>query len=348
MVTMHDVAKLAGVSVGTVSNVINGSRNVAPETLSRVNEAIKELNYIPNFIAKSLKTNKSHIIGVISENLDNFFTATIVDGINEFCESKDYAINLGNLRTKVAHASPHLLEEFSRSESFTKKLHTSINSLRFSRISGLIYIGAHARDVSGLLPQLDIPIVYTYAFTKGQEYCVNFDEYQGAVLAVNHLINLGHKKIALICGSCDSDAVKKRTQAFKDSMQSHNIDVNDDYIKEGNWHYDDGYNQCLSLLNMKNPPTAIFAMNDLMAYGVINACLDNGYKIPQDVSIHGFDGLTFSAYTNPPLTTIKLPLADMGRKAAKTIIGIIEGRSPKTDKIILPCSHVVGNTVLNI
>ena len=84
MVTMHDVAKLAGVSVGTVSNVINGSRNVAPETLSRVNEAIKELNYIPNFIAKSLKTNKSHIIGVISENLDNYFTATIVDGINEF------------------------------------------------------------------------------------------------------------------------------------------------------------------------------------------------------------------------------------------------------------------------
>ena len=348
MVTMHDVAKLAGVSVGTVSNVINGSRNVAPETLNRVNDAIKELNYIPNFIAKSLKTNKSHIIGVISENLDNFFTATIVDGINEFCESKDYAINLGNLRTHVAHASPHLLEEFSNSESFKKKLNTSINSLRFSRISGLIYIGAHARDVSGLLPQLDIPIVYTYAFTKGQEYCINFDEYQGAILAAEHLINSGHKKIALICGSYDSDGVKQRMQAFRDSLKAHNIDINDAYIKNGNWHYEDGYNQCLSLLNMKNRPTAIFAMNDLMAYGVINACLDNGYKIPADISIHGFDGLTFSAYTNPSLTTIKLPLEDMGRHAAKTIIKIIEGDPPKSDKIILPCSHVAGKTVLKI
>ena len=99
---------------------------------------------------------------------------------------------------------------------------------------------------------------------------------------------------------------------------------------------------------MKNPPTAIFAMNDLMAYGVINACLDNGYKIPEDVSIHGFDGLTFSPYTNPPLTTIKLPLHDMGRRTAKTIINIIEGNSPKTDKIVLPCSHVAGKTVLKI
>lgn len=350
MNTIHDVAKLAGVSIATVSNVINQSQKVSPKTAERVMNAIKELNYIPNTIAKSLKTSQSRIIGILAEDVCAFSSGDIINGICEYCEDHDYIINLCNLRinSKVIHTSAFLYKELEESSSFQKSVENSLNTLMTSRVCGLIYIGTHPRDVGHILPELHIPVVYTYAYTKNNDYCINYDDYQGAMLAVDYLIENGHKRIALICGSVDSVPSHKRMMGYQTSLMNHNLSLYPEYVRAGNWHYTDGYNQCLELLRLKNPPTAIFAMSDLMAYGAINACLDNGYRIPDDISIHGFDNLELSAYTNPALTTVNLPLKKMGLEAAETILSIINATPPEDRGLLLPCSHVPRRTVHNI
>lgn len=347
MNTIHDVARLAGVSIGTVSNVINNSNKVSPKTAERVKNAIEELNYIPNTIAKSLKTNNSRIIGILAEDVSAFSSGDIIDGICEYSENHDYVINLCNLRVnrKVLQETHFLYKELENSDSFKMSINNNLNSLLTSRVCGLIYIGTHPRDVGHILPQLNIPVVYTYAYTKNEDFCINYDDYQGAKLAVDYLIQNGHERIALICGSIDSIPSHKRMIGYQTSLVDYNLEFNPDYVKTGNWHYEDGYKNCLELLQMKKPPTAIFAMSDLMAYGAINACLDYGYQIPKDVSIHGFDNLELSAYSNPALTTINLPLHEMGIQAAKTMDNILKGNSPSERGKLIPCKHIIRKTV---
>lgn len=350
MHTIHDVAKLAGVSIATVSNVINQSQKVSPKTAERVMSAIKELNYIPNTIAKSLKTSQSRIIGILAEDVNAFFSGDIINGICEYCENRDYTINLCNLRvnSKVIQTSTVLYKELEETSSFQKSVENSLNIFMTSRICGLIYIGTHPRDVGHILPELQIPVVYTYAYTKNNDYCINYDDCQGAMLAVDHLIEKGHTKIALICGSVDSVPSHKRMMGYQTSLMNHNLTLYPEYVRSGNWQYTDGYNQCLELLRLKNPPTAIFAMSDLMAYGAINACLDNGYRIPEDISIHGFDNRDLSEYTNPALTTIDLPLLKIGMQAAETILSIVNGLPPENRGVLIPCAHIPRRTVHDI
>lgn len=347
MNTLHDVAKLAGVSAGTVSNVINNSKKVAPKTVERVQNAIKELNYTPNIIAKSLKTNNSRIIGILVEDVSAFSSGDIIDGICEYCENHGYSINLCNLRVnkKVREESEYMYEELEETESFKESIKSNLNILLASRVCGLIYIGTHPRDVGHILPPLSIPVVYTYAYTKKGDYCINYDDYQGAKLAVDYLIANGHERIALICGSVSSVPSHKRMMGYQSSLMEHNLPYNPDYIKTGKWQYIDGYNSCVELLKLKNPPSAIFAMNDLMAVGALNALSEKGYRVPDDFSIHGFDNIEVSEVTNPALTTVALPLHEMGMQSAKTMDAILNENPPDEQGTLIPCSHIVRNTV---
>ena len=350
MNTINDVAKLAGVSIGTVSNVINKSKNVSHKTEERVKNAIKELNYMPNTIAKSLKTKQSHIIGVIAEDVGAFMSGKIIDGICDYCENYDYIINLCNLRvnSNVIHTSDFSYKEIEESLSFRKNVENSLNVLMTSRVCGLIYIGVHPRDVGCILPHLDIPVIYTYAYTNNHDYCINYDDYQGAKLATEYLIEKGHERIALICGPINSVPAHKRMMGYQTCLMNHNIPLYPEYVRAGNWNYEDGYNQCLELLHLNNSPTAIFAMNDTMAYGAINAAIDNGYRVPEDISAHGFDNRELSAYTNPALTTVNLPLFEMGVNAARTLLDILNETPPKERGLLIPCSHVERQTVREI
>lgn len=347
MTTIHDVARLAGVSIGTVSNVLNQSNKVSPKTAERVLSAVEELNYVPNTIAKSLKTNQSNHIGILAEDVGAFSSGDIIDGICEYCEKADYLISLCNLRVnrKVEHAGPFLYKDLETSETFQNSVRNSLNNLLTSRICGLIYIGVHPRDVGNILPPLDIPVVYTYAYTKNEDYCINYDDYQGARLAVDYLISQEHRRIALISGSIDSVPSHKRMLGYHTSLMEHNLQFYPEYIRTGNWHYEDGYHQCLELLNLTEPPTAIFAMSDVMAYGAINAALDRGLKVPDDISIHGFDDLELSSYTSPALTTVSLPLREMGLRTAEVMLNILKGTEEDEKGILLPCSHVERKTV---
>ena len=347
MTTIHDVAKLAGVSIGTVSNVLNQSNKVAPATMERVQSAIAQLNYIPNTAAKSLKTNQSRILGIIAEDVSAFSSGEIINGICKYCETHDYAVNLCNLRVndKVNSATMWSYGKLAESDSFIANVQRAITILLTSRVDGIIYIGVHPRDVGNILPQLDIPIVYTYAHTQREDYCVNYDDYQGAQLAVEHLIQNGHTKIALICGSIDSFSSHRRLMGYQNTLMENNLVYHPEYVRSGNWNYEGGYQSCLDLLNLSDPPTAIFSMSDLMAYGAINAALSRGLSLPGQLSIHGFDDLALSPYITPSLSTVGLPLREMGTTSASIMLQLLNNTFPEQRNVLLPCSHVVRLSV---
>lgn len=347
MTTIHDVAKLAGVSIGTVSNVLNQNKKVAPATSARVQDAIRELNYIPNTIAQSLKTSQNRVIGIIAEDIRAFSSGDIIDGLCEYFEKNDYSVNLCNLRVnnRVEHEHTFLYRELEETEAFQQSISKAVNLLTASRVSGLIYIGVYPRDVGHILPALNIPVVYTYAYTQNKDYCVNYDDYQGARLAVEQLIRKGHTRIALICGSIDSIPAHKRLMGYQNALMEHNLPFRPEYMRAGNWHYADGYQQCLELLSLPVPPTAIFSMSDLMAYGALNAVFDRGLKVPDDISIHGFDNLEHSVFTRPALSTISLPLREMGLQTARTMLDILQDNPPEQRGILIPCTLVSRGSV---
>lgn len=347
MNTIHDVAKLAGVSIATVSNVLNNNNKVSPNTAQRVRQAIQELNYIPNTLAKSLKTSNSRIIGVLAEDVSAFSSGDIIDGICEYCEDHDYMINLCNLRVnrKVQQTSAFLYRELEESSAFQSSVKSNMNTLLTSRICGLIYIGTHPRDVGHILADLSIPVVYTYSYTQKNDYCVNYDDYMGAKLAVEYLIRNGHKRIALICGSVDSVPSHKRMMGYQQALMEHNLPFYPEYIKTGNWHYEDGYYGCLELMSLAPPPTAIFAMSDIMAVGALHALHEKGISVPENISVHGFDNLQLSAYISPGLSTIALPLREMGIQSARLMDEVLSGHPPSERGILIPCSHIERNSV---
>lgn len=349
MHTIRDVAKLAGVSIGTVSNVLNKQAKVSKETAQRVQEAIKQLNYTPNSFAKGLKSSQSHLIGILSEDITSFSSGYIIDGICEYCDAKDYSITLCNLgvNRKAMQGTHFFYKHLEESDAFKKNISGAVSVLSASQICGLIYIGTHPRDVSAVLPDLDIPVIYTYAYTSTGAYSINYDDYQGARLAMDYLIKNGNNRIALLCGPIDSVPAHKRLLGYQSALMEHHIQLYPDYIRQGDWHYASGYEECRKLLHMDKPPAAIFAMNDYMAFGAMNAALDLGYSIPNDLSICGFDNLEHSAYTRPALSTIELPLRKMGLLAVETLLGILEGNPPQEPELLLPCLLKKRNSVKN-
>lgn len=349
MVTIHDVAKHAGVSIGTVSNVINQKNKVAADTAVRVMDAIRELNYIPNTAAKTLKTSQSRIVGILAEDVSAFSSGAIIDGICQYCESRDYSVNLCNLRIndKVHFGHSSMYAELEESEAFQKSVQKSVNLFATSQVDGLIYIGVHPRDVGNILPPLHIPVVYTYSYVGGEGCCVNYDDYQGAHLAVESLIRMGHKRIGLICGPIDSVSSHKRLMGYQNALMKHGLAFYPEYIRSGNWIYEDGYQNCQALLSLPIPPTAVFSMSDLMAYGAINAACDQGLRVPEDFSVQGFDDLEHSSLIRPALSTIHLPLREMGQKSAELMLRLLEHEpvAEEERRILLPCTLVSRNSV---
>lgn len=347
MYTIYDVAERAGVSAATVSNVLNNSNKVAPKTAEKVKAAIQELNFIPNSNAKILKSNNSKTIGVIAEEVSVVFTSDIIKGICSYCKDNAYTISLCDLGVEEQMKNRRISQykSYENTDTFKEILQKNLNILLSSRICGLIYIGTHPRDVGDILPKLSIPVVYSYAYTKNNDFCINYDDYHGALLAMNYLIQKKHTRIALVSGSINSVPTHKRMLAYQRALLEHDITFRPEYIKTGNWRYEDGYQKCKEILELKSRPTAIFAMSDKMAVGALNAIKDAGLRVPEDIALHGFDNLVYASYLSPSLTTIALPLHQIGIEAAKMIHAILSGNPPEKPSMLLPCSHVARKSV---
>lgn len=348
MITISDVAREAGVSISTVSNVINKKGTTKKETAELVLQTIERLGYVPNNMAQGLKSRRSNMIGIIAEDVRAFSSGEIIDGICEYAENENYTIRLCNLRVnrKVSTAQESDYKQMENSKLFRETIQNLVTSLLTSRICGLIYIGTYPRDVSKVLPEMDIPVVYAYSYNSSEgSYCVNYDDFQGAYTATTNLIQNGHKRIGLISGTVNSYPTHKRMLGYQTALMDHQIPFIPEYLCTGKWHYEDGYEQCKKLLALPNPPTAIFSMSDLMAYGAMNACMDQGLRIPQDISIHGFDDLELSPFTRPALTTVQLPLHKIGLQAGKTICTLVSGKTVETASQLIPCALIPRESV---
>ncbi len=345
MVTLKDIANKANVSSATVSYVLNDSAQISKETREKVLKVVEELNYKGNKIAKSLRTNKTNTIGVIVEDMTVFNSPKIIDGINEYVEQKDFHIILSNLRL-----NKKINNDFKKISVISSEIEDNINDLLGRQIDGLIYIGEHPRDVTELVGRIDKPVVYTYCFIdKNGCYTVNYDDKEAAYEATNYLINAGHKKIAVISGLIDSISTHQRLQGYHQALADNNLIFDPDFIKTGNWEYETGYKKCKELFSQKKIPTAIFAFNDLMAAGVIDAAIEMGIGVPKDLSVIGFDNREFSFFYKPKLATIDLPLREMGMKSAQILIDIINDNIKEEQKDIkFKCNLVDRETIARI
>ena len=344
--TIQEVAKLAGVSPGTVSNVLNHTGKVAPETEKRVWAVVKKYNYVPNRIARELKTSHSNNIFVISEDIRAFPSPGIIDGICEYCHDTEYTITLFNLRIepKIEH---YKYNEYTQGSEFKEDLRTAVTQAQSANAAGIIYCGIYPRDIENIFPNLDIPVTYCYSYSHGNNYCVNCNDFQGGKLAADYLIAMGHRKIGLICGVADTMPTQKRLMGYKAALAEHNLPFVPQYVAAGeDWQYEYGYAACRKLLELNDPPTAILAMSDIMAAGAIHAAQETGRKVPDDLSVHGYDNIEYlSAFYLPSLTTVAMPLQEIGRESAKLEIQLIKNQIPTANNILVDCSHIERHSV---
>lgn len=341
MATIKDIAKMANVSIATVSYVLNDSAQISNETREKVLDAVNKLHYKPNNIAKSLKIKKTNTIGIITEDITVFSAPEIIDGINRFTEERGYHIILNNLRL-----NKRMGNNYYDTSKYTKEIQEVVKVLLSSQIEGLIYIGFHTREIDNFMKNSNIPVVYTYCYSPGNLHTsVNYNDQLAAFEATEYLIKKGHKKIATITGTVNSTPCQERLKGYQMAMASYNLIYNPLYIKVGDWEYESGYKMAKELLSQGDKPSAIFAMNDIMAGGVIDAANELGIHIPKELSLIGFDNRECSFFYIPKLTTMELPLSEMGERSAKILLDIIEEKNTDEKSIKLKCRLIERGSV---
>ncbi len=342
--TIKDIAKKAGVSTATISYVLNNKGKISEETRSRILKIVNEMNYRRNTIAKSLRTSKTSTIGIIAEDITVFNSSGIIDGINKFVEEAGFHIILTNLRL-----NKRIGINYSNISSCMAEISESIEVLLSRQIEGIIYIGVHPRDVTGIIRKINKPIVYTYCYTTKGDYCVNYDDKLAAYEITDYFINMGHEKIAVVSGPVESLATCERLKGYKEALTDNNLLYKNGYIMNGDWKFESGAGAIKKILSQnKELPTAIFAMNDLMAAGAIETAFNLGYSVPDDFSIIGFDNMEFSRFYRPRITTVDLPLNEMGTKSAEILINIINGKKVREKSYKIKCRLIKRDSVKNI
>ena len=326
MNTIRDVANLAKVSIATVSRVLNKTGPVRPELEQRVLDAVKKLAYQPNKVARNLRRSESHTIGVLIPDSRNPFFAELARGVEDFCFSKGYTVVLCNTDERSDKAISHL------------------NALYQQRVAGLIVVSP-GKITSHLQKLLDrgYPVVIADRPVSALETdIVVADNYNGARQATQHLIDLGHRRIGLIVGECYLETVKLRWAGMADTLRTAGISLAEGFVYEkGDFLPQSGYAGAEVLLNQNPPPTAIFAFNDLMAYGVLYYAQMHGWEIPGRLSVIGFDDILISTYTLPSLSTVVQPKYELGQKAAEMLLSRIQKSKEPLRNIVLPTQLIV-------
>lgn len=297
MPTIKEIAKASGVSVATVSNIINEKGKVSEETRIRVQKIIEEMNYTPNSVAKNLKTKNSRCIGVIAEDMTVFALPDIIDGITEYCEKEDYQILLVNLRLYKKFE-----DTYYRSDRYGDIVQREIQKLVAKQVEGIIYVAAHERLINVFPEQLPVPMVVAYGYTshRGIPSVMVSDE-QGARELVKYLISMGHRRIGVIAGKKYSMHTRSRLEGYQRALFEENV-------------------------------TAIFCMNDFMAGGAYDRLDERKLKVGRDIAVAGYDNREMAGYEKPPLTTMGLPLHDIGYRASEIILDMLKKEEKNTEE----------------
>ena len=340
MATMKEIADLAGVSTATVSHVVNGTKKLSPETTERVLMAIQQANYTPNTLAKSLRSGQTHTVGVLVEDIRGLPVPDIVSGISETLSKGGYRTLMFDL-----HLLEKLYNQYEQIVTYRDRINSGISVLLQAHVDGIIYVGMHDRHLDQLFDPLDRPMVFAYSHGTQQDTFVTYANCDSARAMTEHLIRKGHRRIAVIAGHPHSYPTVMRLRGFREAMEKAGLPCPDGYICYGDWEYDSGYKCTKTLLECAERPTAIFAMNDLMAAGCIHALQEAGLNVPGDIAVAGFDNREIARYLQPPLTTVALPTTEIGVRAAKHMLALIRNPGTPPQREIIPCSIIERDSV---
>jgi len=323
-VTIHDVAREAGVSVATVSKVVNGRYGVAPATAAQVMAVVDKLGYESSLVASSLRRGSTNVIGILLGGFEPFSTE-ILKGISQHAIGRDYQL----LAYSGAIADDREVGWERRS---------------VSRLAGTLIDGAIIVTPTVTLPRTKMPIVAIdpYHDPDGPPF-VDCDSLAGAKAAVQYLLELGHTKIGHIRGRLDLESSHIREKGWRQALQEAGIDPNPAWIRDGGYRREWAYEASLELLRQNDRPTAIFAANDQSAFGVVDAAIELGLQVPEDLSVIGFDDIPEAAMAEPRLTTVQQPLQEIGARAFDMIMDMLKGK-PVERHIQLPARVVKRGT----
>lgn len=309
MATMKHVAERAGVSVSTVSHVINNTRVVSDDVRERVLAIVAEMRYIPSAVARSLKNDKTGTIGMMVPNNSNPYFAELIQGIEDAAFKRGYNIILCN-----AYDDP-------------KKQAAYLRVLIEKRIDGLILVASGADDeLTQLLGHLSIPIVLVDREVAGIDAdFIQADHERGGYLATKYLLDLGHREIACVSGPTELPPSRDRVVGYLRALKEAGLKFRLDYLVRSDFTSEGGYAAFQQLLALRKPPTAIFASNDLMAIGGLCAANEARVRIPEDLSVIGYDDIALASYSTPRLTTVSQPKYQMGQLITQALLDRITG-----------------------
>ncbi len=330
--TIGDIAKLAGVSRATVSGVLNNSPTVSKKTHERVMAIIKEHNYRPNEVARALALNKTGILGLLVKDVSNPLYSKLALGVEEICDENEYNLIISN-----SHVD------------WERQVKT-INLLKRRRVDGLIIFPLQKGHDPVQIKDLQkdkFPFVLLAELPGIEADLVRVDDESGSYQATSHLLKLGRKHIAYISGPDLALASERRLKGYKKALSHYDVPFDEKMIRKGGWRLDDGYNAGLELLSCDfQCPDAVFCYNDSVAIGLIRAFTERGKRVPEDVSVIGFDDTGVASYLETSLTTVAQPAKEIGRKATELLLKRIKNRNKtvKPHKILINTHLMVRET----
>ena len=332
MATIKDVAKLALVSTTTVSHVINKTRFVAEATQKRVWEAVDELNYAPSAVARSLKCNTTRTIGMLVTQSFNPFFAEVIHGVENYCYKQGYTLFMCN------------------TEGDLEKQKHYLRMLAEKRVDGLLVMCSDLNEqlLALLERNTELPMVIMDWGPESPHTDKIIDNSEkGGYLATKHLIENGHTKIACITGQADKLTCKERVHGFERALTEAKLSANPEWIIEGDFECASASKAVDKLLAMKEIPTALFCFNDIMALAAISRIKQAGLKVPEDISVIGYDNIELSAYFSPPLTTIHQPKRRVGKTAVEILLERIKDKHHERRIFEMQPEVVSRSSVLN-
>ncbi|HEU4974363.1 MAG TPA: LacI family DNA-binding transcriptional regulator [Baekduia sp.] len=328
-ITSRDIAKAAGVSQSTVSRALRGDTRVAEETRLRVVEAAERLRYTPNLLARSLITNRTKTIGVVVSDITNPFYPELLDVLHAEINLSGYRTVLFNERTDEGNTD------------------TLLPQLAGRAVDGMVFASATLGSRSAeIFSRAGLPVVLlNRRVDEAQVDLVISDNYNGGQLAGRFLADLGHRRIALIAGPANTSTSRDREAGFREALEARGAQLDERLRRAGDYSHQSGYQWCIDLMRLDPPPTAIFCANDVVAFGALDAAKRLGVRVPEDLSILGFDDIEMASWEVFSVTTIRQPLARMAKLAVRMLIERLEGQAePEPRAVVFPTQLVRRET----
>lgn len=346
MVTLKEIARECNVSATTVSNILNGKPKVSEATRQKVMQVVKKRGYQPNYVAQGLRNQRTRTIAVIAEDIGQFTTPGIIESVMARFESEGYHTILWNLRLYARWSESW----YNNEQAYRSILNPVLQELRSIKVEGVIYVAGHARLIHCTTQDYEVPMIMAYAYPDLPGIpSVTIDEEKSGYDMVKYLLSMGHQRIGFIGGRANNIHTQKRLYGAQRAMFESHVPYNPEWVRYGDWFRHSGYEEAGPLVQAG--VTAIFCMADRMAGGIYDYLEEKGLRAGEDISVTGFDNQDLSEYCRPALTTMDLPLTEIGNRASLLLLERLKERETGTEpqkaaeNISIPCTLVERKSV---